>query len=142
MSAIGNADLVFVQLPGRQAADPLANLDAASSVRIVVLEHMPGRRAHHHPRCEEVIYVASGRGAVWIDGETTPVTTGDVVHVPAGVAHATVPEPATTMRLVCFFPDPDLASTTVETDLVVGVDTHAVARPDAATPTDRKDAQP
>lgn len=140
MTVIRAADLAFVRLPGRLAADPLAGLDVASSVRVVRLEHTPGRRAHRHPRCEEVVYVASGRGAVWIDGATTPVATGDVVHVPPGAAHATVPDPGTAMRLICFFPDPDLASTTVETDLVVDVDAHPPARMDTATSNDRKDA--
>lgn len=133
MSVINPADLSFVRLPGRRSADPLAGLDAASSVRVVHVEHTPGRRAHRHPRCEEVVVVTAGRGVAWLEGATTPVGPGDVVHVPAGAAHATVPEPGTAMWLLCFFPDPDLASNTVETDLVADVD------PDPTAPTDPED---
>lgn len=134
MTLAARADLRFVRLPGRRSADPLTGLGAASSVRVVELEHTPARRAHRHPRCEEVMYVAAGQGAVWIDGAVSPVAAGDVVHVPAGAAHATVPAPGTAMRLVCFFPDPELASNTVETDLVADV-VGADVRPDPATTT-------
>ncbi len=101
-------------LPGRRSADPLAGLATASSVRIVELQPAPGRKPHRHPHSEEVVYVRSGRGAVWIDGGATPVGPGAVVVIPAGAAHATLPtEP---MELVCFFPHPDLAANLEELD--------------------------
>jgi len=119
MTVIRSDDLVFVSLPGRQSADGLAGIASASSVRSVRLEHTPGRTAHRHPHSEEVVYVVSGAGTVWIDGETTTVTAGDIVHIPPGCAHATVPVPGSVMELTCYFPHPDLGVNVEETDIDV-----------------------
>lgn len=117
MTVVGHADLRFEQLAGRTSADPLAGMGAASSVRIVRLRATPDRRAHVHPRSEEIVYVIAGSGSVWIDGVTEPVEAGDVIRIPPGAAHATVPD--ADMELVCFFPDPDLASNSTETTIIV-----------------------
>ena len=61
--------------------------------------------------------VARGRGRVWIDGEFSEVTAGDVVTVPIGLAHATVCTESVTLH--CFFPHGDLPNKYVETDIVV-----------------------
>lgn len=90
-----------------------------TSLRIVELERTPGRAAHRHPLTEEVVYVAAGSGEVWIDGETHAVAAGDTVHIPAGAPHATVPAPGETMRLICFFPHPNLAENIEDTDIEV-----------------------
>ncbi len=44
---------------------------------------------------------------------------GDTVLVPAGVAHATIPDAGETMELVCFFPHPNLQDNLLETDIDV-----------------------
>lgn len=119
MTVTSGDGLVFADLPGRRSADPLAHTEVASTVRIVEMEHTAGRTAHRHPHSEEIVYVAGGNGRAWIDGASHPVGPGDIVHVPAGAAHATIPDPGSTMRLVCFFPHPDLASNLEETDLTV-----------------------
>jgi quercetin dioxygenase-like cupin family protein len=119
MTVISHTTFEFVELAGRRSANPLSPEDAASSVRIVELERTTNRTAHRHPVSEEVVYVAAGSGEVWIDGTTHPVTAGDVVRIPVGVAHATIPAEGSQMRLVCFFPHPDLASNLEETDLTV-----------------------
>lgn len=119
MTTIPADDHAYVELPGRQSADPLARVAAASSLRVVRLESTPGRRAHRHPMTEEVVFVRAGRGHVWIDGTLHPVGSGDVIHVPTGAAHATLPEPGTTMELVCFFPHPDLKENIEELDITV-----------------------
>ncbi len=106
-------------MPGRRTADPLAGLATQSSGRLVELRREADRTAHRHPHSEEVIYVISGTGCVWVDGKRHPVEAGDVVLVPAGAAHATVPDVGQTMRLMCFFPHPDLAANLVETDIPV-----------------------
>ncbi len=115
MSITRSTRLRFAALPGRASADPLDGVGAASSVRIVRLHRTKGRRAHVHPRSEEIMYVIAGTATVWIDGVRERVRAGDVVHVPAGAAHATVPDADTDVELVCFFPDPDLASNLAET---------------------------
>lgn len=119
MTVVGHARLRFEQLAGRRSADPLDGVDAASSVRIVRLRRAPDRRAHVHPRSEEIVYVVAGSGHVWIDGVTEPVEAGDVIRIPPGAAHATLPDSGADMELVCFFPDPDLASNTTETTIIV-----------------------
>ncbi|MGH3329272.1 MAG: cupin domain-containing protein [Streptomycetales bacterium] len=117
------ADLAFQELPGRLAADPLAGWDAPVAVRVVRLD--PGetpRRPHRHPRSVEVVYVAEGEGRAWQDGEVRRVGAGDVLLMPQGVPHATVPDDSSSLLLVCFFPDPDLASNTEELDGPLALD--------------------
>lgn len=109
----------FVELPGRRTADPLKDEGASSSLRIVDLERIPGRTAHRHPHSEEVVVVSAGRGEVWLDGERFAITKGDAVRIPAGVAHATIPDVDTRMELICFFPHPNLAENIEETDIHV-----------------------
>ena len=119
MSTRSGTELEFADLPGRRSADPLRGLDSKTSLRIVELERSPGRVAHRHPLTEEVVYVAAGSGDVWIDGKTHAVTPGDIVHIPVGLPHATVPAPGETMRLVCFFPHPKLSENIEDTDIEV-----------------------
>ncbi|HEY6030899.1 MAG TPA: cupin domain-containing protein [Gaiellaceae bacterium] len=97
-------ELAFRQLPGRLSADPLAGVDAgAVSVRLVHLTEQ-GRNPHRHPHCVELIYVLEGEGTFWQEGETEPLRAGDLVLVPAGAAHATVPHVGGEMHLYCVFP--------------------------------------
>jgi len=119
VTVVTGAGIRFVDLPGRRAADPLRGVETSSSLRIVELERTEGRTAHRHPLSEEVIYIEAGRGRVWLDGEWHPVAPGDTVHVPAGSAHATVPDEGADMRLVCFFPHPDLFANNEDTDITV-----------------------
>ena len=120
MSVIRHEDLDFVALEGRDAADPFREAsDTASSVRVVRLVRTEGRTAHRHPHSEEIIHVVAGTGRVWIDGSRERVGPGDTVRIPAGAAHATVPDPGVAMELVCFFPHPDLAANSQPTDIDV-----------------------
>lgn len=129
MTVVPHGTWEVVQLEGRRSADPLAGLPTASSLRVVRLRRTTGRHAHVHPHSEEVVYVVTGTGYLWIEGRRSAVAPGDVMHVPAGVAHATVPDPGSDMELVCFFPHPDLAANVTETTYVVDPD------PDAPEPT-------
>ena len=119
MTVVSHRQLRFTDLPGRSSADPLEALAASSSVRVVQLGRTEGRTAHRHPHSEEIVYVVAGRGEVWIDGTVEPVAQGDVIHIPAGAAHATLPAAESAMRLVCFFPHADLADNLDETDIEV-----------------------
>lgn len=120
MTAVRAAELRYRQLPGRLAADPFAGVEAASSVRVVRLRRTPGRTAHRHPHSEEIVYVVEGHGAMWLGETWVRLGPGDLVRVPPGVPHATVPDPGTEMRLVCFFPHPQLSLNTEETEIPVG----------------------
>ncbi|MGH3499504.1 MAG: cupin domain-containing protein [Nocardioidaceae bacterium] len=114
------ADLDFKVLPGRLSADPFAGSDSAgTSARVVRIEPGGPRSAHRHPRSAEVVYVAEGAGRAWQEGEAQRVSGGDMVFVPRGVPHATVPDPDSALLLVCFFPDPDLVTNLEELDTVI-----------------------
>ena len=119
MTIVGRAELDFVDLPGRRAANPLISIPSEASVRVVELERSDDRTAHRHPKSEEIVYVAAGHGEAWIDGERHPVAAGDIVHIPIGAAHATVPFEGERMRLICFFPHPNLPENIEDTDITV-----------------------
>jgi quercetin dioxygenase-like cupin family protein len=119
MTVVGRAELDFVDLPGRRSADPLGSILSEASVRVVELDRTADRTAHRHPHSEEIVYVAAGHGEVWLDGERHPVSQGDIVRIPTGAAHATVPADGERMRLICFFPHPDLSENIEDTDITV-----------------------
>ena len=119
MSAVPESELRFADLPGRRSADPLSGLGSDASVRIVELERTEGRAAHRHPHSEEVVYVAAGTGIAWIDGTEHPLSPGTTVRIPAGAPHATIPDAGSAMRLICFFPHPDLSQNIEDTDIVL-----------------------
>ena len=129
MTVIKRNALKFADLPGRQSADPLVDVETQSSARLVTLGHTEGRTAHYHPHSEEVMYVVKGRGHIWIDGQRHRVEAGDVVHVGTGQAHATVPESGSDMELMCFFPHPDLSCNIVDTNIVVTAGPGRTAEP-------------
>ncbi len=66
----------------QQLKATLTNIDSLS-VLTVTLD--PGYREplHTHPG-EEVIYVLSGSGQLWLDGESLPLQAGNIYHVRAG----------------------------------------------------------
>ena len=112
MTVVRASQLQFVALPGRDAADPFTATDLATdagvSMRIVKLAAAPERRPHIHPHSAEVVFVAEGRGNLWLDGVRQRLQAGDSVLIPKGTPHATLPDADAPMRLVCFFPHPDL----------------------------------
>lgn len=115
MTVSRSAEHEYQRLPGRRSADPLPGATEASSIRIVEVDPAARRTAHLHPFSEEIIYVASGEGNVYVDGRLTHVRAGDVIHIPSGTPHATIPTPQSAMRLVCFFPHSDLTQNLEET---------------------------
>jgi quercetin dioxygenase-like cupin family protein len=119
VTIVGENELDFVDLPGRRSANPLTTTLSEASLRIVELERTEGRTAHSHPFSEEIVYVAAGSGEVWIDGERHQVGQGDVVHIPTGVPHATIPAAGESMRLICFFPHPHLPDNIIDTDIQI-----------------------
>jgi quercetin dioxygenase-like cupin family protein len=123
--------LRFEARPGRESADPLAgpSTDPFSgaggdfSVRIVRLSRGAVRWAHRHPRSVELLHVTKGRGVLWEGGVERRFVQGDTALVPAGVPHATVPDPGTDMELICFFPYSDLDDNIEELeDMIVSAD--------------------
>ena len=119
MTVTPSREVEFIDLPGRSAGDPLRSVAADSSLRVTRVQRTSDRRAHRHPHSEEVVYVRSGKGAVYIDGVFHAVGPGDTVHIPQGAAHATIPGPEADMELICFFPHADLRANIEETDIDV-----------------------
>jgi quercetin dioxygenase-like cupin family protein len=114
---VSSSQLDFRPLPGRTAANPFADDDTGSmSMRVVHLEAGATRNPHRHPYSHEAIYVVEGRGLFWESGYARRVSEGDCVLVAPGVPHATVPDRDAKMKLVCFWPHPDLASNIEEID--------------------------
>lgn len=110
-----STDLSFMSLPGRRSADPLTGHPTEGvSSRIVWLDTATGRNPHRHPLSPEITYVVEGTGTAWQNGETHRVGPGDLVFIPTGVSHATLPDRGSRLLLVCFFPHPDLPTNTEE----------------------------
>lgn len=112
-------EVEFLEMPGRASGDPLAGLEAQSSLRLARPKRSASRFAHRHPHSEEVIFVRAGSGVVYVDGELYRIEPGATVHIPAGAAHATIPDQGEPMELVCFFPHPNLRDNLLETDIDV-----------------------
>lgn len=62
------------------------------------------------------MYVRAGHGTTFVAGVAHGVGPGDVVHVPPGALHATIPDDGELVELICFFPHPDLSMNLEETD--------------------------
>jgi hypothetical protein len=45
-------------------------------------------KSHTHASLDEILYVVAGEGAIYIQGQSTPVTPGSLSVVPRGLQHA------------------------------------------------------
>jgi uncharacterized cupin superfamily protein len=71
-----------------------------------VIEVQPGetvRPAHCHPNGEEIIYLLSGSGRVFIEGVVEPVKAGCAVLFPQGSVHMLQNSGSEVMKVACFF---------------------------------------
>ena len=59
--------------------------------------------AHSHPNGEELIYVISGEGNVYVDGEIGGLSPGVAVLFPKGSIHMVRNSGSREMKVVCFF---------------------------------------
>lgn len=120
MTVVGPDDLEYRDLPGRRTANPFAAAGPGeSTVRQVTIDPVHRRSPHRHPQSEEIVYVVSGRGRVWLDGTFHPVRPGWWYRIPAGLPHATLADPGERLSLVCFFPHDDLEENIEELDLIL-----------------------
>lgn len=120
MTVVDPGHLEFRQFPGRLTSNPFRDAGPGeSTVRQVVIDHVPKRSPHRHPQSEEIVYVVSGKGRVWLDGVFHPVGPGTWYRIPSGVAHATLADVGEQLALVCFFPHEDFANNIEELDLVI-----------------------
>lgn len=47
-----------------------------------------GSRPHYHRQGTELYYVLDGEGTIQLDGQSHPIRTGSIVHIPPGVVHS------------------------------------------------------
>lgn len=77
-----------LDLPGRMLRWVVTKENInAQNCSMCVIEVQPGQTvkpAHSHPHGEEIIYLLSGSGRVWIEGEIGDVKQGCAVPLPAG----------------------------------------------------------
>lgn len=70
---------------------------------VVKIEPGQGHDRHHHPGCDEIIYILEGEGEQFIEYgkevETRTVKKGDLVYVPADLYHGTKNTGAGTLQL-------------------------------------------
>jgi mannose-6-phosphate isomerase-like protein (cupin superfamily) len=64
------------------------------------------RPAHSHVGLEEVIYIISGEGQVFIDGEISEIAAGTAVRFPPDSVHQVRNVGTEDMKVVCFFTPP------------------------------------
>jgi len=70
---------------------------------------MPGetvKPAHSHPQGEELIYVISGNGKVYVDGEVEPLEPGTAVLFQKGSIHMVSNSGTLELKVICFFAPP------------------------------------
>jgi mannose-6-phosphate isomerase-like protein (cupin superfamily) len=103
-------DVEFKPAPNRKIAE-LVSGDVLGSrnvtfriVDIVPLSQQKLRHPHSHQDFEETIFILSGRGKIWAEGESMDVEEGDALLIPAGVVHMIMNTTEEPLRLACFFP--------------------------------------
>ena len=96
-----------LDLPGRMLRWVVTNeTTGAKNCSMCVIEVQPGQTvkpAHSHPLGEEVIYLLSGSGRVWIEGEIGSVKQGCAILFPQGKVHMLQNTSAEVMKVACFF---------------------------------------
>ena len=58
--------------------------------------------AHYHQAYDEVYYVLSGRGRIWLGDDVSELRPGAVVTIPAGLPHALEGDEGETLEFVIF----------------------------------------
>ncbi len=100
-------DIEALNLPGRMLRWVVTEeTTGAKQCSMAIIEVQPGQKvrpAHSHPNGEEVIYLLSGNGRVWIDGDVGLVQAGSAVLFPQGKPHMLQNTGNELMKVVCFF---------------------------------------
>ena len=96
-----------LDLPGRMLRWVVTQENTnAQHCSMCVIEVQPGQTvkpAHSHPQGEEIIYLLSGSGRVWIEGEIGYVKQGSAVLFQQGKIHMLQNTSAEMMKVACFF---------------------------------------
>lgn len=104
----------FEQATGRVVAELLsAAANGAENVTCRVVSILPetkggSRNPHMHPDVEEVIFVLTGEGRVWVDGEEIPIEKDDLIMIPTAVQHRIINPSEAALNLLCVFPSAEI----------------------------------
>jgi mannose-6-phosphate isomerase-like protein (cupin superfamily) len=97
-------------LPGRKLRwlfSPEGHVAKHCSMNVVEIgPYETVRPAHAHPGAEEIIYVLSGSGKVWVDEKIRDIEINSAVLFPAGSVHMVRNDNSQPLRLACFFAPP------------------------------------
>jgi len=89
---IHESDVAFKQLPGRLHKMVIGPTDFGRAKNMCFgLAEFPARSqapAHVHRGEEEIVYVLSGHGEVYLDGSPEPLKPGTCVYIPPQVTHS------------------------------------------------------
>ena len=115
MKIIHEDDIEEKMIPGRFirwiADEKSMQPKYCSSCIIRVLPGETVQPAHAHAEGEELIYLLSGKGEAWVDGEIRSMQTGSAVLFEQNAVHMIRNVGDEEMKVVCFFAPPtDLAS--------------------------------
>ncbi|SRR5579875_531681 len=115
ITLIHENDVEELALPGRSlrwlVTKQRLNAKYASMCVIRVQPGQTVKPAHAHPNGEEIIYILSGSGRVFVDGEVDSVCAGTVVLFPQGSIHMLQNNGNGEMKVACFFaPASDLST--------------------------------
>ena len=117
------ASVTRLGLPGRTSLEFVSANTGSKSVTLRLAEIPPEdpagprRGPHHHRDCEECIFVLSGTGRTFADSGEYALNPGDTILIPPGENHVTRNTGTTPLRLLCFYPLPDVVTGTVEPDV-------------------------
>jgi quercetin dioxygenase-like cupin family protein len=110
MKVINETDVEEKKIPGRFirwiADEKTMQPQYFSSCVIRVLPGETVQPAHSHPEGEELIYIVSGTGQVWVDGEIQPMRAGTAVLFEKGQVHMIRNVGDEEMKVLCFFAPP------------------------------------
>jgi quercetin dioxygenase-like cupin family protein len=104
---INENDVEAKELPGRSLKwlyTPEMKQAEGLSFNVVIIE--PGntvKPAHSHKNHEELIYIVSGAGEAYIDGEVSEVSAGSAVLFSKGSVHMLRNSGSEDMKVACFF---------------------------------------
>jgi quercetin dioxygenase-like cupin family protein len=108
MSMIINEDeIVAKEMPGRALKwlfTPDMNVARGFSMNVVNIK--PGntvKPAHSHPNHEEVVFLLSGSGKAYIDGEVFDIRKGSAILFSPGCIHMLRNSGDEDMKVACFF---------------------------------------
>ncbi len=110
MKIIHESDLKEIQVPGRYLrwiAD--AHSLQPQFLTSCIMRVLPGetvKPAHAHPQGEELIYIISGEGKVYVDGEVEPISPGTAVLFQKDSIHMVRNTGSSEMKVICFFAPP------------------------------------